>query len=99
MARVTEALKPRGSVATGAMIRLGAVGGRVTFADREFLADGPHFQLVAGESYLIFLVFHEQLGMFVNSEFDVFNVDGPQARRPEDERRKRPMVSSSWENV
>ena len=50
------------------------------FDDREFVADRPAFELLANESYLIFLTFQDQLGMFVSTEFDVFNVNGPMVR-------------------
>jgi hypothetical protein len=78
--RIIEALRPYGSVATGATITIGAHGGRVIFEDRELIADDPAFDLVAGQSYLVFLFFQDQHGMFVPTEFDVFNVDGPQVR-------------------
>lgn len=78
--RVIEALRPYGSVATGATITVGAGGGRVIFEDRELIAEDPAFDLVAGQSYLVFLLFQDQLDMFVLTEFDVFNVDGPQVR-------------------
>lgn len=78
--RVNRGSEAAGKIDDWSHAQHGAVGGRVTFGDREFLADGRHFQLVAGESYLVLLIFQEQLGMFVSSEFDVFNVDGPRVR-------------------
>ena len=75
-----DALKPHKSVQTGATITIGAFGGRAIFEDQELLADPPAFELLADESYLIFLTFQYQFDMFVSSEFDVFNVNGPQAR-------------------